>query len=208
MAQVMFIAGAGLEAFGQYNQGKALKQQAEAEKDILDYNASIKEKQADLELEAARAQAERHEKEGAAMLAEANVAIAKGGVLGSMGTPMMLMELNAQELDADRMAILAEGFNMQSFRLQEAEGLRFEGRAARSRGRNMKTASDMMVGVSLMRSMMQYGKIFGGGSSGGDTVGGQPRTQSFNEYRSLAGEGRSGSIAAFGGSSGGGGTGG
>ena len=154
----VFIAGTAMQAIGQYNQGRALKDQAEAEQDILNFNADIKDREAKAQLERSRAEALRFEREGEQLQGRQQVALAKGGVLSSTGTPALLMETTADTLDQDRMSILREGFLAQATKEQEAEGLRFQGRAARSRGRNMKTASDLSIGTSLLTSGASFMK--------------------------------------------------
>ena len=153
----MMATGVALDTLGQYNQGRALKQQAEAEKDILDFNAQIKDREAKAALDRARAEAAVFQREGEELQGRQQVALAKGGVLTSTGTPMFVMEDTARELEADRMSILREGFLAQSTKEQEAEGLRFEGRAARARGRNLKLGSDLRTattGLSGARSLL------------------------------------------------------
>jgi len=172
MPALLMVAGTGISAYGQYQQGQALYDQAKTEQKILDYNASIKDKEADLALQRSRAQAQQFKEEGDQVLASQNVAIAKGGVLSSSGTPSLLMETTADTLDADRRSILAEGFINKSFLNSEAEGLRYQGRAALSRGKNLRTASYINVGTTLLTGftkMYQMGAIGGGGKNGSQT---------------------------------------
>ncbi len=143
-------AGAGVQAYGQYQQGKAAEAQGKAEQEILNYNAKLKEREAAAELDRARAEAIRFEKEGEALQGTQQVQLAKGGVLTEVGTPALLLEKTAQELEADRRQILREGFLAQSFRESEAEGLRFEGRAAKARGKNLATASKFQAAGTLL----------------------------------------------------------
>jgi len=153
LALSSIVVGGGLQAYGQYQQGKAAEAQGKAEQQIAEYNAKLKEKQAAAELERARAQATQFEKEGEALKGEQIVSFAKGGVLTTTGTPALLLEETAAELEADRMAILREGFLGRSFREGEAEGLRFEGRAAKARGKNIKTASMYQAGGTLLTTV-------------------------------------------------------
>lgn len=146
----LLIAGVGIQAYGQYQQGKAAEAQGKAEQAILNQNAALKERQAAAELERSRAEALRFEKEGEALLGTQQVRLAKGGVLTTAGTPALLLELTAQELEADRLQILKEGFLEESFRKSEAAGLRFEGRAAKARGKNIKRASRFAAAGSLL----------------------------------------------------------
>ncbi len=150
LAVVAIAAGAGVTAYGQYQQGKAAEAQGKAEQQILEYNAKIKERQAAAELERARAEAIRFGKEGEALLATQQVQIARGGVLATTGTPFQLAEETEEELLADRMMILREGLLAESFRISEAEGLRFEGRAAKARGKNIKRGATLAAGATIL----------------------------------------------------------
>ncbi len=66
IALYAIIAGAGVTAYGQIQQGKAAEAQAKAEQEILNQNAVLKEREAAAELERSRAAAERFEREGEA----------------------------------------------------------------------------------------------------------------------------------------------
>ncbi len=137
MGQLIQVASIATRVWSQYQQGKDIEQQTKDEQAILEYNASIKDKEAELELQRSRGEAERFRKEGEAFKGEQAVAYAKGGVL-IKGTPGIVKRSTADELNADRMSILAEGFLRRSTRQQEAEGLRYAGRATRARGYNIR----------------------------------------------------------------------
>lgn len=147
------VAGAGLQAAGMVQQGIAAKEQAETEQEIMDYNASLKEREAQAELARSREEARQFEEAGKGLLAEQRVGFAKGGVLTTTGTPAIVFEDTLAELEADRMRILEEGFLAESFRKSEAEGLRYQGRAAISRGRNLRTASFIGAGGSILTGL-------------------------------------------------------
>ena len=132
--------------------------QAEAEQDILDYNASIKDREAKAAAERGRAEALKFQREGEQLQGAQQVAIAKGGVLSSTGSPALLMETTADTLEQDRQSILREGFLAQSTLEQEGEGLRFQGRAAKARGQNARTASYIKTGSSLLSSGTSFMK--------------------------------------------------
>ena len=152
---ILMIAGAGLQAYGQLQAGKAAAEQGKQEQMLLEHNAKLKEREGEAELARSRAEALRFQKEGEALQGTQNVKLAKGGVLATEGTPALLLEQTAQELDADRMSILEEGFLNRSFRLSEAEGLRFEGRSARARGRNARIASRYQAAGTILGGLGQ-----------------------------------------------------
>ncbi len=150
IAVVAIAAGAGVQAYGQYQQGKAAEAQGKAEQQILEHNAKLKQREADAERQRARVAAEQFELEGEALLGTQRVGFAKGGVLTTEGTPALVLEETAQALNIDRMRILEEGLLAGSFRESEAEGLRFQGRAAKARGKNIKRGQTLAAGGTIL----------------------------------------------------------
>jgi hypothetical protein len=177
MGTTLVALGVGVQAYGQYQQGKAAEDQANTEQEIYEYNATLKDRQAKLELERARIQALRFRKEGEAFKGAQNVAIAKGGVL-TQGTPALVIEETAQALESDRRLILKEGFLAQSFRLSEAENLRYLGRAARARGKNLLKGYKLSAIGTLLTGV---GKLYTMGGSDGTTQSGS-KTQILGPY--------------------------
>ena len=157
LSKAIMVAGVAMDTYGQYAQGQALKDQANTEKQILEYNASIKERESKLALERSRAEAEKFQLQGEEFKAEQNVTLAKGGVLTSTGTPMMVMEQTAEGLEADRKMILKEGFLNQSALHQQAEGLLYESRAAKARGINMGRAGNIRTATTLLSGIQRLG---------------------------------------------------
>ena len=155
---VIAIAGAGVSAYGQYQQGKAAEAQGKQEQMLLEHNAKIKEREAAAELQRSRAEALRFEKEGEALQGTAKVNANKGAVLSQQGSIALSLEQTALELDADRRSILEEGFLNQSFRQSEAAGLRFEGASARAKGKNLKTASKFQAAGTILSGIGAAGK--------------------------------------------------
>jgi hypothetical protein len=149
MAPLAIAAAAGIQAFGQIQEGRAAEAEAKAQQDILEFNAKLKEREAKAAIDRARVEAGIFEREGEALQARQQVSFAKGGVLGT-GTPALVLEETAQELEADRLQILREGFLAESFAKTEATGLRFQGRAARARGTNIKRASRFKAAGSIL----------------------------------------------------------
>lgn len=161
LGTMMMVGGVAMDTYGQYAQGQAMKAQANTERRILEYNASIKDREAKLALERARADARMFQEEGEAFQASQNVAIAKGGVLATTGTPRMVIEQTAENLGADRRMILKEGFLAQSALQQQAEGLRYEARAAQARGKNIGRAFTIRAGQSLLTGLHRLGAYDG-----------------------------------------------
>jgi hypothetical protein len=161
-------------------QAEAIKQQAANEAQILENNAQLKERQGERELERARKEAILFGKEGEKLKGRQRVSIAKGGVLTTVGSATTVFEQTAMDLAADRREILREGFDLQEFRLAEAENLRFQGRSAIARGENLAQGlyqqadgtrsagmGSLLSGVGpMLPSLSKLGGSLFGGSTG------------------------------------------
>jgi len=147
---ILMLAGTAMSAYGQIQQGYAAEAEGKAQQEIMNYNAQLKEREAAAELARKREEARQFQLQGEEFKGQQQVTLAKGGVLTSQDTPALLMETTAMNLDADRRRILEEGFLAESFRKSEAEGLRYQGRAAYARGKNAKTGSILTgIGTAL-----------------------------------------------------------
>ena len=170
---LMLIGGAVTTGVGTYLQGQAAEAQGEAEQKILDYEATLKEQEAAAELARSQEEARQFKLQGEGFQAGQRVGYAKGGVLAA-GSPALVLEETALNLEMDRMRIIKEGYLAESFRKSEAEGLRYQGRAARARGKNIKTALTYSAAGSLLTGI--GGAAYAGsqmGSGGGFQFGGK-----------------------------------
>ena len=145
----LLIAGAVTGTVGAIQQGRAAEAQAKSEQDILNFNAAQKIKEAEEIREAAAEQARKFGKQAKAFKGKQRVAIARGGVLAT-GTPALLLEETAQELEADELAILEQGFLRGEFAESEAFAARFAGASARARGKNIKRGSRLTAAGTLL----------------------------------------------------------
>ncbi len=144
------IASAAPAAVGTIQQGRAAEAQSKSEQDILNFNASVKIKEAEAEREAARDAARRFTERGERLKGAQRTAFARGGVLAPEGTPALLLEEQAQILEADKIKILEQGALAAGFRESEAFGLRFQGVSARARGRNIRTGTRLQTAGTLL----------------------------------------------------------
>lgn len=143
------VAGAAVGTYGIIQQGRAADAQSKSEQDILNYNAAQKMKEAEDIRKSASEEAERFAEEGRRLRGSQRVAISRAGVL-TEGTPALLLEETAQNLEADRLAILEQGFLRGEYAESEAFGQRFAGKSARARGKNIKTGSFLSAGGTLL----------------------------------------------------------
>lgn len=144
------IAGASVQAYGQYQQGKAAAAEGKAEQEILNYNAALKDREAQAQLERSREGARQFEEQGRRLMGEQNVGYARSGVLTTSGNPFLVLEETKKNLAEDRMRIIKEGYLAKSFSESEATGLRFQGSAAKAKGQNIKTASQYQAAGSIL----------------------------------------------------------
>ena len=153
----LLVAGTTVTTVGMIQQGRAAEAQAQAEQDILNYNAQQKIKEAEEIRKAAQEEAIKFRKEGRRLKGAQKVAIARAGVLSTIGTPALLLEETAQELEADRLAILEQGFLRGEFAESEAFGLRFQGVSARARGKAIRRGSQLAAAGTLLTGVGQVG---------------------------------------------------
>lgn len=153
---IALIVGTVAGTAGAIQQGRAASAQAKSEQDILNFNAAQKIKEAEEIRAAAQEEARKFGREAKAFRGKQRVAIARGGVL-AIGTPALLLEETAQELEADRLAILEQGFLRGEFAESEAFGARFAGVSARARGRNIKRGSRLAAGGTLLTGIGTVG---------------------------------------------------
>jgi len=153
----LLIGGITVSAYGIIQQGRAADVQAQAEQDILNFNAAQKVKEAEEIRAAAQEEARKFAKEGRRFRGKQKVAVAWAGVLTTEGTPALLLEETAQELEADRLAILKQGFLRGEFVESEAFGMRFQGVAARARGKAARRGSQLAAAGTLLTGMGTVG---------------------------------------------------
>jgi len=150
VAVTAIAVGAGVQAVGQIQAGAAADVASKNEQDLLNYNAALKDQEADQERARGVAEAKKFEKQARRLKGSQVVQLARGGVLATEGTPSLLLEETALELEADRKTILEEGFLRGSFRQSEGIIQRFEGRSARARGSAAKKGSVLAAGGTLL----------------------------------------------------------
>lgn len=146
---IALIAGAVTQTVSTIQQGRATEAQGEAEQDILNFNADQKIKEAAEIRDAAQAEADKFQRRAKAFKGTQRARIARGGVLVE-GTPALLLEETAQNLEADRLAILEQGFLRGEFAESQAFAQRFSGESAAKRGKNIRRGSLLTAGGTLL----------------------------------------------------------
>lgn len=145
------VAGAaGMQAYSQYQTGKA-------EQRWQEYQAELLRKQAKEEEQVAFVEAKRFRKAGERLKAEQRVRYAKAGVMLE-GTPMDVLEATAVELETDALMIERGGWLRKERFETEAVLSRMKGGAARRAGRR-RMAGTLLGGGA--QAGMQYGRMKG-----------------------------------------------
>ena len=143
------VASAGMQAKSQYDQGKAAKAQGESEQAWANYNAEVAQHEAnqkDLanseEGRRARSQAQRIQATQRAKYAASGLALE--------GTPLLVMEETAMNLEKDILELSLQG-ELESGKLRSQAGISLlQGQAAKQRGNNLANAYNMQAGASLL----------------------------------------------------------
>ncbi len=130
----LIIAGTAVSAYSAYESGQQAKRDAKAQQELAERNALLKERQAKAELERGQEESRRIREFGEEVAGTQQVAFAKGGVLTTTGTPAIVKERTEADILADAEQVLQDALLAESFRLSEAENLRFGGRIAKARG--------------------------------------------------------------------------
>ena len=150
VAVTAIVVGGGVSAVGQIQAGAAADVASKNEQDLLNYNASLKDREAEQERARGVAEAKKFEKQAKRLRGSQNVQLARGGVLATEGTPSLLLEETALELEADRKTILEEGFLRGSFAQSQGIIQRQQGKSARARGSAAKKGSILAAGGTLL----------------------------------------------------------
>ncbi len=154
---IALIVGGSLTAASQIQQGRAARAQGRTQNEIAQRNALLAERQAEAEQQAAVAAARKQEREGKAFKGRQRAAIAKSGVL-ARGTPLSVIVETAENLEADRLTILREGAISASQRRGQADVLRFQGAAAKERGKAAGRAANLAAAGTILTTIGSVAK--------------------------------------------------
>lgn len=156
MALIFTAASAGISAYATIQQGRAAEAEAETEQEIYNFNAQQKLEQAKEQRYYTEEEAEKFERRGKRFISTQRAGYARGGVLAE-GTPAFILEQTAQDLEADRMEILRQGFLESKYLVSEARGMVMQGQAARARGENIRRGSLLTAGAGLASGLADIG---------------------------------------------------
>lgn len=145
---VLSAAGAAVQALGAIQKGQAAQSQA-------NFQAQILQQQAERERQVAEANEEDFRRRQSFILAQRRAALGASGVVQAEGSPLLVSEDFAAEVEFQALRIRSGGELRATRAEQQAVLQRFQGRAARSAG--------FVRGGALL--ITGAGKSFGGGSN-------------------------------------------
>lgn len=149
-ASALLLAGTGVSAFGQYQQGQAADAQARAEQKWHSYNAEIARRSAIEAEQKALADAQRQRREARDQMSRMRAAYGASGVVMTEGSPLLQIERAAREAEMDVLNILRAGqIEAGQYRSQAVLDT-MRGQTARLRGLNAKVSSRWLAGSTLL----------------------------------------------------------
>lgn len=147
---VLGAAGTGLAIAGSIKQGQAATAQAESQQNIANFNAQVQEQEAKAIRTATKFKSIRQAEEAARIKGRQKTQIAKAGGTGSP-VALDLAAEQAAELELENILIGFEGETLASKAGQRGVLDRTSGKLARQKGKNLKTASQIRAGTTLLQ---------------------------------------------------------
>ncbi len=158
VAVIAIVGGAGLQAYGQYKQGKAAQAQAKAQSAINLYNSKVAKRQAEAEATAAKFESKQAKKRAEALKGRQRALIGASGVEAE-GSPLLVQEDTAAELETEAANIRATGQRrVQRFESQSILDISAAS-AARSRARGFGQAAVIGAGSTLLQGAGQAATV-------------------------------------------------
>ncbi len=150
MGAYAFIAGSAAKVVSTIAQGRIADSQSKVAKALADRNARVLEADAKARRMKARFDQRRQVQQAQRIKGALTAKLGASGAMLSEGAPLDLIVAQAAELELDNLLIGYAG-EVDAARLEDQAGMtRLGGRFARDRGRNIKRASYMKAGTSLL----------------------------------------------------------
>jgi hypothetical protein len=146
--------------------------QSRVEQRLAERNATIADNAAKARLLKARFDSQRASQEGEEIIGGLTTQLAKSGARLDTGAPIALLAEQAGELDLDQTLISAAAHDEASQFTDRATMLRFAGRMARRKGKNLRMAS-VFAAIGQAASIGSQGQqqgFFGGTKESGGTT--------------------------------------
>ena len=163
VSALVAVAGTAIQAYGQYQAGKAAEAEGEMAQQLAEQKAKLLERQGEAEVARGKEEALRRQEIGAELEAEQTVGYAKGGVLGV--TPEIVIKKTGEDTLTDRMTMLRNAYLNQSFANSQAANARFEGEIYKYKGESAARAGmfgavgTILTGVSSLSGGAKGGQL-------------------------------------------------
>lgn len=166
----LMIAASAMQAVGAIQQGKMAEAMGKAQMNMANYNARMKELEADITRQQTNAREEQQRRQARQLLGKQRAAVAQAGI-GWGGSALDIMEESATLAELDALTIRYEGDLKARGLLAGAEADRFAGGVAMAQGKAAKTASYISAGASLLSGAAAGYSGFGAAGSSGAAGG-------------------------------------
>ncbi len=148
-AKGLAVIGAGVEAAGQIQAGRAAETEAKSAQNLAEFNARVQEREATARRQKAAFEQRRQAKRGERVKSALTASVAAAGGLGSPVAADLAAE-QAAELELENLLIGFEGEVGARRAESQAEIDRLQGKVARRRGKAAVTASRFKAGTTLL----------------------------------------------------------
>jgi len=150
LAAYAAVAGTGLQAYGQFQAGRAASAEAESRQNIAEYNAQIQEREAKA-IEQRTALEQRRQAEAAARQQSAlEAGLGAAGAVTTVGAPLMLQAKQASESELENLMIGYTGREQATAARTQAKLDIMGGKLAKQRGRAIARGRYIGAGTTLL----------------------------------------------------------
>ena len=147
----MIATGAVMGAAGSLMEGQAAEEEGRASQQISNYNAAVREQDAEAAKDKALFEMGRTAKEGQRKVSTLTAKLGSSGAQLGSGAPMRIIEEQRAEIELEKLLQGYEGMTIASRAESEADQYRMQGELAKTRGKNAKKASYFGAGSSLLQ---------------------------------------------------------
>lgn len=150
LAIPLILAGTGISAAAQLQAGAAAESEAESRQNIANYNAALMEREAKAIEGKTEFEQKRQAEAAARTKSRLRARLAATGAVPDIGTPLLIQEEQAEELELENILIGYEGQVAAAKARSQAELDRLTGRIAVKKGKAAKKAGFIGAGATLL----------------------------------------------------------
>lgn len=148
-----------VQAFGQFQAGRAAEAEAKSLRNIAEFNAAVQEREAEAARQKGRFEQKRQAERGARVKSALTAKIAREGGIASPVAADVAVE-QAAELELENLLIGYEAETEAKRAESQAELDRLQGEIVREKGRQLRRAKTIQAGTTLLTG---FGTAFAGG---------------------------------------------